>query len=119
MARYCSNSENIKKFKKVISKLATIEINTDVIQGKITVIGYRKYNSWDEIDIQFEGKILARATSFGREWHFSDVLKKKNISKIKVNRFIRKQIYKSLNFRLRVFSVELKHYSDIKKLKWI
>jgi hypothetical protein len=119
MSRYCFNTENNKKLKKVISKFVTIELNTDAIQGKVTVIGYRKYSFREEVDIQFEGKILARTGSFNKEWRCSDVLTKKNISKIKVNRFIKKQIHKSLNMRLRYFSIDLRWYSDIKKVKWI
>ena len=119
MSRYCSNTKNLKALRKVLSKLATVEIDTDFIQGKITVIGYRKYNSWEEVDVQFEGKIHARLSRFSREWYNCEVLKRTNVSKIKVNRLIRKNIFKSLDSRLRYFSIQINRYSNIKKIKWI
>jgi hypothetical protein len=120
MARYCSNSEEVKKLRRFLSKFGQIEINNELIKGSIIILGYRKYSSFYEVDIEFKGEIFARPPlGRGREWLNSEVLKKPRCSKVKVNRFIRKNLFKELSSRLRFFSITLYDYSDIKKLKWI
>lgn len=99
-------------------KFSSFDIDNDNAKGKVNVIGYRKYQFRDEFDIEFTGQIKARMNG-KLEWVSSEVLKRKNISKIKVNRFIRREVFKILKPRVRYFSIDLRWYSDIKKLKWI
>lgn len=99
-------------------KFSSFDIDNDSVKGRVNVIGYRKYQFRDEFDIEFIGEIKARVGG-GPQWVSSEILKRKNISKIKVNRFIRREIFKMLRPRVRYFSIELRWYSDIRKLKWI
>lgn len=117
--RYCSNTNETKNIKKLISKFSSFDIDTHTVRGKVNVIGYRKYQSRDEFDIEFIGEINARVNRKPSAWFGSEIKNQKNISKIKVNRFIKKSIFNSLRSRMRYFGIEARWYSDIKKIKWI
>lgn len=115
----CLKTPDIVATKKVALKYLNIKLNSEEIQGDITVCGYRHYN-WgaDEIDINFNGKYKIK--SAGRFiWVDSDTYKNPRYSKIKINRILRKKIFEVLKHRARMFSIKIEHYSSIKKIKWV
>lgn len=117
MSRYCFNTTETKSLKKFILNFSSFEIDSESAKGKVNIFGYRKYQFRDEFDIEFIGQIKARVDG-KLTWVSSEVLKRKNISKIKVNRFLRKEIFKVLKVKVRYFSIDIRYYYDIKKLKW-
>jgi hypothetical protein len=119
MARYCFKTDESTNVKKLLCKIGETKVNTQYIRGTVTFTGYRKYTSYCEVDIEFNGQILARIRREPAQWLSSEILKEKRASKIKVNRFIRKCIFKDVESRLKYFSSGIHHYSSIKKLKWI
>jgi len=95
-----------------------VQVENPKIKGKFTVIGYRQYyGSWSEIDIIFEGQIYCRlGPKVG--WFGSSILKNDRVSKICVNRFIRRNLFTKVDLHSKLFGISLLHYSQIKKLKW-
>ena len=120
MSSYVIINQDTICTKKAVRKFSKkIPISNEKIEGVFTVTGYRKYKYCEDIDVEFYGKIFAR-TGFKSEWLTSDVMNSgRRISKIKVNRFIRKSLLKSIQLHMNYFGITIKHYSDIKKIKWL
>jgi hypothetical protein len=123
MSRYVISNEQTKDIKSLILKHSQkITINNDRVRGVYTIKSFRKYQFRIEVDVEFKGEIHAR---FGHQlnWYDSSVINQKNgkwkISKIKLNRFLRKSISVDLRTHLNYFSESFKFYSDIKKIQWL
>jgi hypothetical protein len=69
--------------------------------------------------VAFTGKMYGRMGRNPNVWLSSEVLNMERVSKIRINRFIKKSLVKKIESRLALFGLELRHYSEIKKLKWI
>lgn len=76
----------------------------------------------DEVDVIFEGSIYV---NFNRkkDWYSSSVMtdvfpNAGRVSKIKVNRFIRRNIFFDVKTYLKYFDIELPYYDLIKKIIW-
>jgi hypothetical protein len=121
MGRYVIQNETTKGLKKLMPKYGSITVNTDKIKGSVKVVGYRKYTHSEEIDIEFTGKINARVSWGKLKWFDSSLLsdKGKRVSKVKINRFIKKTCLSEVKIYLNYFGVKLEDYSQIKKTKWI
>lgn len=121
MGRYVIQNEGTKGLKKLLPKYGSVSINGDKIKGTVKVIGYRKYSYTEEIDIEFTGKIHARVTWGKLEWFESSLLndKSKKVSKVKINRFIKKTCLREVKMYLNYFGIKLDDYSQIKKVNWI
>jgi len=107
--------------KKMIKRFSEREIaSNDFIKGSFVIKNWRKYTFRDEVDIEFSGEIYAKI-SMESTWLNSKILtnKKYSISKIKVNRFIRKKIFLDVKIYLAYFGINLKSYHDIIKIKWV
>ena len=74
----------------------------------------------DEIDIEFKGEIFVRIFNENRTWHDSKILtsKKVSVSKIKLNRYIRKTSINDIRMRMRYFGVNIDDYRYVNKIKW-
>ena len=74
----------------------------------------------NEVDIEFKGEIFVKLNSEGRIWYGSDILTcdKYNISKIKLNRYLKKLVQKEVSFRMNYFGVDIKNYKEVNKIKW-
>lgn len=120
MSRYVLNTPTTKATKLAAKKFGSIKIKTDRISGEIEIVNYRLYSVHQEVDIVFKGKIFARVNS-SREWLDSEQIKilGKRISKVKLNRFIRKSCITEVQHRMNYFGADIRYYSDIKKLTWI
>lgn len=119
MPRYCIKSSEVTAVKKLFKKLDYFEINTPNITGKVRIVGYRKYNYDCEIDIEFKGKAQFRCGTQSAMFYDSTVLKKPRVSKIKVNRILRKYLLHSLDIKLRYVGCEIRYLGCIKKLTWL
>lgn len=120
MSRYVLNSDTSKAKKSALKKFGTIDINTSSMRGVIQIANYRQYALREEVDITFKGEIKAKVGSTS-EWYNSDDIKKfgKRISKVKLNRFIRKSCFQDVSHRMNYFGIKVKYYYEIKKLTWI
>lgn len=120
MSRYVLNTPNTKATKLAAKKFGSFKIDTDRMSGVIEIVNYRLYSSYQEVDIVFNGKIFAKVNS-NREWLDSEQIKKlgKRISKVKLNRFIRKSCISDVSIRMNYFGAYIRDYYNIKKLTWI
>jgi hypothetical protein len=120
MATYSIKDTVSKAIKKSLIKWGEFPIDNDGIRGVITIKNYRKYMFRNEVDIEFKGEIFVKLNSEGRIWYGSDILTcdKYSISKIKLNRYLRKLALKEVSFRMNYFGVDVKNYREINKIKW-
>lgn len=120
MTRYCSNSPFIKGIKKSIKKWGTIEVYNNDLKGNIQITNIRLYEkfrpSW-EVDVVFKGQVFLRVNG-DRKFYGPSLQKKPRISKVKLNRIIRKLCEKHVNMRLKYFGGEITYYNQISKIKW-
>lgn len=111
--------DNTQNLKKLILKWGEIPISNKYLNGVVKIVGYRKYSVSSEVDIVFEGKIFVKIHhSFISEWFDKSIHTKHNISKVKLNRFLRKNCLQEIKNRLNYFDISLHHYSEIKKINW-
>ena len=118
----CITDDDSKAIKKLVKKYSKKEINSfnDRLRGSFTIVGFRKYQFTNEVDIEFNGEISARTNSFSNsEWFKSDIYGKKGISKIKVNKLIKRSIFKEVKAQAAYFGINLKYVEEIKKINWI
>lgn len=120
MSRYVLNTENTKSIKSAVKKFGKFDINNSKLQGTIQIVNYRKYSCYEEVDIVFTGKIYAKV-NYQNEWLDIDTVKKlgKRISKVKLNRFMRKACILDVMCRMNYFGADVRYYNHIKKLTWI
>jgi len=97
------------------------------LNGNFSIKRIRKYqktyykvsHTYYEIDLVLKGKLLAKWNS-KETWYSSEILKESGVSKIKINRLIRRHIFNDVNEFLLTFGVEV-HNSNlkIKKIEWV
>ena len=96
------------------------------LDGNFSIKRIRKYRpyskfsqSYYEIDLVLKGKLLAKWNS-KETWYGSEILKESGVSKIKINRLIRRHIFNDVNEFLLTFGVQV-HNSNlkIKKIEWV
>jgi hypothetical protein len=113
------DSKVIKKSLKKFSKKEILPLN-DRLRGSFTIVGFRKYQFINEVDIEFNGEISARTNSYSNfEWFKSDIYGKKGISKIKVTKLIKREIFKEVKDQAAYFGINLRYVEEIKKIKWV
>jgi hypothetical protein len=117
MSRYVIQDTESSAIKKSLKKWGQFTVSTKNLDGVITIKNFRKYQFRNEVDISFTGKIFAK-TGYSSAWHNSDILKTKNISKVKLNRFLRKSCLEEVKFRMNYFGIQIQNYYDITKIKW-
>jgi len=115
MARYAINSPEIKTLKKVAKKYGKFPIKTKHMEGVIQVTSFRKYPTHEEVDVVFRGKILAQLQWFGHE---EIVSFGKGVSKVKLNRFLKKNCFEGVRDRMLIFGIDLRFITDLGKVKW-
>ena len=103
----------VKKYVK------NVPISTNALQGTFSITNIRFYTCIVEIEVAFTGKMYGRMGRNPNVWLSSEVLNMERVSKIRINRFIKKSLVKKIESRLALFGLEFRHYSYIKKLKWI
>jgi hypothetical protein len=119
MRRYVIQDTTSRAIKKSLTKWGELPVNTDGLRGVIFIKNYRKYQFRDEVDIEFKGEIFVKINHENRSWYGSDILTKHNISKIKLNRYLRKNALREVQMRMNYFGSNVKDYQDINKVKWV
>jgi hypothetical protein len=114
------NDDDAKSKKKMLRKYPSRNFKySKSIRGSFKIIGYRKYEYIEEIDIEFNGDIFARRNDIDPKiWVSSNILDDTDVSIIKANRIIRRHSFPEIKDYLSYFGIELDSPSDIKKIKW-
>ena len=118
----CISDDDSKAIKKSLKKFSKREIASfnDRLRGSFTIVGFRKYQFTNEVDIEFNGEICARHSSLAvLTWFKSDIYGKKGISKIKVNKLIKRAIFNEVKDQAAYFGINLRYMTEIKKVNWI
>ena len=123
MPQYVKTDNETKTLKKIITKFSKdISVSNKNVRGVFTVKNVRKYQFRTEVDVIFKGEIQAR---IGRklDWYDSGILTQEHkgykISKIKLNRFLRKSLHKDVDINLKYYCETIKNYYDIGKIEWV
>ena len=118
----CIGDDDSKVIKKSLKKFSKREIASfnDRLRGSFTIVGFRKYQFINEVDIEFNGEICARHSSLAvLTWFKSDIYNQKGVSKIKVNKLIKRSIFNEVKDQAAYFGVNLRYVTEIKKINWI
>jgi len=118
----CITDDESKAIKKLVKKFSKREIASfnDRLRGSFTIVGFRKYQFINEVDIEFNGEICARHSSLAvLTWFKSDIYNQKGVSKIKVNKLIKRAIFKEVKDQAAYFGINLRYIEEIKKINWI
>jgi hypothetical protein len=123
MSRYAIQTSDVKNTKKLIKKFGTkISVSNQYVRGLFTIKNFRKYSFNDEVEVDFKGEIYVSWRG-KKDWYDASLMTKTNgkykPSIIKVNRFIRKNLMFEIQTHLKYFSVDLRTYHDIQKIKWL
>lgn len=116
---YVITSNKVKATKNLTRKvIVNKKIINDKVRGTYTINGYRKYTYREEVDIEFKGEIYVYYCG-KNQWLTPEIIKDKtNISIVKLNRFLRRNLFVSIRWDLLYFSVEIDYKENIKKIKW-
>jgi hypothetical protein len=122
MRRQCINDEDSKATKKALKKFSKKDIMgfNKRLKGLFNIVGFRKYEFTSEVDVEFNGELFAiYDSSTGPTWLKSDIYNKKGISKIKVNKLIKRLIFNEVRDHVAYFGINLRFTGEIKKIKWV
>lgn len=118
MARYLIQSVESKAIKKSLKKWGEVPIHNEYMDGVLKIKNYRKYQSYEEVDVVFEGKIYVKIFREARSWRDPSILKTHRISMVKLNRFLRRSSLFEIQTRMKYFGVNIRDYYNIQKIKW-
>lgn len=117
---YCIKTPEKKQLKAFICKyIKDIPVKNNNLTGTFSVTNIRFYSYVVEVELTYKGKFYGRMNKCKSHWLGPEILDIPNVAKIRVFRFIKKNLAKTLESRLRIFDVDLRDYSYIKKIKWI
>jgi hypothetical protein len=90
------------------------------LRGSFTIVGFRKYEFTNEVDIEFNGELFAiYESSTGPTWIKSDIYNQKGASKVKINKLIKRSIFNEVKDHVAYFGINLRFTGEIKKIKWV
>lgn len=117
---YVINNAETKEIKSALKKFShSIPIENQYVKGEVSISRYRKYSYREEIEVQFSGFIKVKLGRTGLDWYSLEQIKStNNVSKIKLNRFLKKACFSEVSRRCKYFSVEIKHWNNITKILW-
>lgn len=120
MRGYVIKTPEAKALRRVVKKYGTLNIKDDNLDGTIQITHYRQYDFEEQVDVTFVGKIHVRYGG-GLMWldHKRVTQDMKYISKLKLNRVLRKFFFYHLQHHLLFFGVRINYSVDIKTVKWI
>jgi len=121
MATYLIQDKTSKAIKKSLIKWGEFPINNSSVRGTVIIKNYRQYQFRHEVDVEFKGEIFVRVSNENRTWYDSTIVTcgKHRISKVKLNRFLRKAVLQEVCIRMNYFGVNIKEYQNVNKIKWI
>lgn len=100
---------------------------TKSLEGTFSIKSIRKYRKSSigfgpcyEIDLILNGKVFAWWNGERKFWS-SELLQNKNVSKIRVNKLIRKHIVRDIQLYLLTFGIDVNPYISlsVKKVEWV
>lgn len=123
MSRYAIQTSDVKNTKKLLKKFGNqISVSNQYLRGEFTIKNFRKYSFHTEVEIQFKGEIFV-SWNRKKDWYDASLMTKTDgrfkPSLIKVNRFIRRNIMFAVQTHMKYFSLDLRTYNDIQKIKWV
>ena len=123
MERSVITNETTKSINRILKKYSEVEIYSDTnrIRGSFKITRYRHYQFHDEVEIEFKGEILAKYNTFCENhlWFTSEIYNQKSWSKVRINKFIKLEIYNELKNHCRHFGIKLTSPRYITKVKWV
>ena len=120
MPRYTIEDTESKAIKKLLVKWGEFPIENQGLRGTIMIKNYRKYQYRNEVDIEFKGEIFAKTSLFGgQEWLSSEIYSQKGVSKIKINKLIKRHILSEIKTHAVYFGINIKFTQNLKKITWV
>jgi hypothetical protein len=122
MERSVITNENTKSINKILKKYSEVEISSGAkkIKGSFKITRYRHYKFHDEIDIEFNGEVLAKYSSLDEnKWYTSEIYTQKSFSKIRINKFIKMCLFNEIKTHCNYFGIKITVPSKITKINWI
>lgn len=120
MVRKSKRTPEVKSKITALRKFSKFDIKNNQINGTVEVFNYRQYDWGEEVDIIFTGEIKVR-THFSMIWVNSEdanIEKYGRISKIKLNKFIRRNCLKDISRQMKYFGINIPYIYHIKKVIW-
>ena len=114
--------ESTKAIKKALKKFSgnDISLTNGTLRGSFKIKNFRKYPMHHEVDIEFKGELFAKTSVLeGKRWFSSEIYGQKNISKIKVNKLIKRNLLTEVKNHAAYFGINVRWVENIKKVKWI
>lgn len=117
-----------KNLRKTILKYSKdIPVTGDRHRGVFSINGYRVYDvtpnqTHIEVDVVFNGELRVSVSSLTQDgWLGSEVRKndKYRVSPVRLGRFLRSSLIKSVNDHLAYFDTKINNDYSIKTIKWI
>ena len=115
------NDSECKAIKKAVKKFSGAEIHptNGTLRGSFKIVNFRKYYMHHEVDVEFVGEIFGKTSMFeGKKWLSSEIYGQKNISKIKVNKLIKRYLLTEVKNHASFFGIDIKWLENIKKITW-
>ncbi len=116
-----------KNLRKTILKFSKdIPVVGERYRGVFSIMGYRVYDETPvhyhtEIDVVFDGELKVSVSPLSEDkWLSSDIKNNQKylVSLVKLNRFLKSSLFKSLNSHLGYFNTEISNDYSIKTIKW-
>lgn len=120
--RQVINDDNTKAIKKTIKKFSgnDISITNGILRGSFKITNFRKYLMHHEVDVEFKGELFAKTSVLdGKKWLSSEIYGQKNISKIKVNKLIKKHLLSEVKIHAAYFGISIRYLENLKKVTWV
>lgn len=116
-----------KNLRKTILKFSKdIPVVGERYRGVFSIVGYRVYDETPvhyhtEIDVVFDGELKVSVSPLSEDkWLSSEIKKneKYRILPVRLNRFLKSSLFKSLNSHLGYFNTKIGNEYSIKTIKW-
>jgi len=116
-----------KNLRKTILKFSKdIPIVGERYRGVFSIVGYRVYDETPvhyhtEIDVVFDGELKVSVSSLTADTWLSSEIKKNEkyrVSPVRLNKFLRNSLFKSINSHLGYFNTKISYEYSIKTIKW-
>ena len=114
--------ESTKAIKKALKKFSgnDISLANGTLRGSFKIKNFRKYPMHHEVDIEFKGELFAKTSVLeGKRWYSSEIYGQKNISKIKVNKLIKRHLIVEVRSYAAYFGIDVKWVENLKKVTWL
>lgn len=116
-----------RNLRKTILKFSKdIPVVGERYRGVFSIVGYRVYDETPvhyhtEIDVVFDGELKVSVSPLSEDkWLSSEIKKneKYRILPVRLNRFLKSSLFKSLNSHLGYFNTKIGNEYSIKTIKW-